>query len=197
MATMLGDYLLKKGFITNEDLEEALQYQVIYGGKLGTNLLEMGLIDDDELTVALSKVMGTPAADPDELKNIPREVIKLIPESMAEEFRCFPVKVEGRRLFLVMEYPNNLQAIDEISFKTGLIVKPLITPEVRFIAATERYYNISRQLRYVDTGIVQKKRVRNRKKPEPEVKAAPACPSAVMERIGSLRKLAVVEGYGF
>lgn len=180
MATQLGDYLLQKGFITSEDLEEALQYQVIYGGKLGTNLLEMGLIDEEELTAALTKVLGTPAADPKDLQNISPEVLKLIPEATADEFRCLPVKVEGRRLFLVMENPNNLQAIDEISFKTGLIVKPLITPEVRFLAATERYYNISRQLRYVDTGhsFVQKKRVRNRKKAEPELKSAPSLPSS-------------------
>ncbi|MDF1579653.1 MAG: hypothetical protein P1P74_02615 [Desulfuromonadales bacterium] len=180
MATQLGDYLLQKGFITNEDLEEALQYQVIYGGKLGTNLLEMGLIDEEELTTALTKVLGTPAVDPKDLQNISPEVLKLIPEATASAFRCLPVKVEGRRLLLVMEDPNNLQAIDEISFKTGLIVKPLITPEVRFIAATERYYNISRQLRYVDTGhsFVQKKRVRNRKKAEPELKSAPPPPSA-------------------
>lgn len=183
MATMLGDYLLKDGLITEEDLEEALQYQVIYGGRLGTNLLEMGLIDDDELTAALSKVLGTPAVDPEDLKNIPADVIKLIPEDMANQFRCFPVKVEGRRLFLVMEQPNNLQAIDEISFKTGLIVKPLITPEVRFIAAIERYYNISRQIRYVDTGqeYGKKKRVRNRKKKAPELKSAPAEKAAELE----------------
>jgi hypothetical protein len=149
MTVKLGDLLLKAGVITQNQLEEALKYQVIFGGKLGTNLIEMGVVDEDDIARALSSKHGVPAVDPNELSRIPPEVIHLIPAEDAARFRVVPLRLDGRRLTVAMAEPVDFRAIDEIAFRTGLVVRPQVAAEVRIVFALEQHYGIERERRYI------------------------------------------------
>lgn len=146
---MLGEYLIKKNLLSSAQLEEALQAQVIFGGKLGTVLIEMGLLTEEALADLLSQQLAIPCAKPGELQNIPAEVIAIISPELANKHKVLPVAVNGRKLTLAMAEPRNLKAIDEISFRTGYIVRPILALEVRLIFALERYYDIKRTMRYI------------------------------------------------
>ena len=78
MADKLGELLIKNNMLTQAQLEEALQAQVIFGGKLGTVLIEMGLITEDRLAGILEKLLGIPCAKPGRMQNIPEDIIKII-----------------------------------------------------------------------------------------------------------------------
>lgn len=149
LAMKLGEMLVREGKITSAELEETLKGQAIFGGRFGTNLVEMGLLDELELTQFLSKKTGVPHASSEQLMNIPPQVIKLLPEDSVKKHRVVPVAVNNKKLFLAMTDPWDLAAIDEIAFVTGYIVMPLITPELRLVCALEKYYNIKRDLRYI------------------------------------------------
>lgn len=149
MALRLGEMLVKAGLIKPAQLDEALKSQVIFGGRLGTNLIEMGLIEENELARVLSAKLRVPCADPDELMNIPPQVVGLIPPDMAEKYRVIPFRLENRRLFLVMADPSDLPAIDEIAFRTGFVIVPMVAPEIRLMMALEKYYDIRREVRYL------------------------------------------------
>ena len=149
MAMKLGELLLLEQRITQTQLEEALQAQVIFGGKLGTILIEMGVISERVLGEALRQLLGFPCVQAEELEAIPRSVIDLIGAELAEKYKVVPVAVTGRKLTLAMADPRDIQAIDEISFRTGHIIIPVLALEVRLYFALERYYGIRRPMRYI------------------------------------------------
>ncbi len=149
MAIRLGELLIKKNLLTQAQLEEALQTQVIFGGKLGTILIEMGLITEDKLAVIMAQLLAIPCVRPGQLQNIPEDIIKIISSELAEKHKVVPVAVNGRKLTLAMAEPHNLKAVDEISFRTGYIVQPILALEVRLIFALEKHYAIKRAMRYI------------------------------------------------
>ena len=163
MALKLGDLLLQEGVISPAELEEALKYQVIFGGKLGTNLIEMGALEEGDITRTLSKKFGLPAIDADQIMKVNPEVIKLIPCEIAERYRVIPFRLEGRRLTLAMSNPTDLKGLDEIAFRTGFIIRPAVIAEVRMVIALENYYGIERERRYIHAT----KKIEVKKKPAP------------------------------
>lgn len=164
MATRLGDLLLQQGLVSTAQLDEALKYQVIFGGKLGTNLLEMGILEEDELARALSQQFRVPTISGEEVMNVEPQVLALLPRELIEEHGVLPLKLEGRRLTLLMLDPSNFKLIDDISFRTGLIIRPVVAAEVRLVLALEKHYNISRDRRYIH---VTKKIATKRPAPAP------------------------------
>ncbi|MBE0577256.1 MAG: general secretion pathway protein GspE [Desulfuromonadales bacterium] len=149
MAVKLGELLIKESLLTQTQLDEALQTQVIFGGKLGTVLIEMGLITEDTLAENLGKLISIPCANPGQLQNIPEDIIKIISPELADKHKVVPVAVSGKNLTLAMADPRNLKSIDEISFRSGYIVRPILALEVRLVIALEKYYGIRRTMRYI------------------------------------------------
>lgn len=176
MTVKLGDLLLQAGAITQTQLEEALKYQVIFGGKLGTNLIEMGVIEEDDVTRALSKKFKIPAVDSEQIMNVPADVIQLIPAELAQKYRILPLRLENRRLTLAMANPADLKAIDEIAFRTGLIIRPQVVAEVRLVLLLEKYYEIERERRYIHAA--KKVEIKKKAPPPPAVTETAAPPVA-------------------
>jgi MshEN domain len=150
MRKKLGDLLLKEGVITNAQLEEALKCQVIFGGKLGTNLIEMGAASDQDVSGALSRIFGVPAAAPEELLQVSPEALEALPRELAEKYGVVPVRLNRRRLSLAMSNPADLKVIDEIAFRTGCIIQPLVAAELCIVLGLEKAYGIPRSRRYIN-----------------------------------------------
>lgn len=148
MAITLLDMLLEAGLITREQFEEALLNRVVYGGKIGTSLIELGYVTEENLARFLSKKLAVPYVSPEQLLTIPPDVISLIPQELALKYRVIPISLEKRRLNLVMADPADLKAIDDIGFITGLIVKPVVAPEVRLVQALGKYYQFDIDSRF-------------------------------------------------
>lgn len=145
----IGELLLKAGILSRQQLEEALNAQLIYGGKLGTNLVEHGFVTEEFLTSFLSKQCNIPAVNTEKLENIPSEVIESVPRDLAERHKVVPFRRDKRRLDVALVDPTNLKAIDEVAFKTGLLTRPHVAPEVTILRCLERYYHIPTRRRYI------------------------------------------------
>lgn len=148
-AVKLGEMLVQEGKITSAQLDEALKSQVIFGGRLGTNLVELGFLSEADLARALGRKFGVSSADAEQLTGISPQVIERFPAELAEKFRAIPLRLEGRRLTLAMTDPADLKAVDEISFRTGFIVQAVIASDLRLSRALESYYQIERKVRYI------------------------------------------------
>jgi hypothetical protein len=149
MAEKIGEILVQEGLITQSELEEALKSQVIYGGRLDTNLIEMGLISEEDFGGVLSRLLKVPYFAANELRDIPQGVIDSLPTELAEKYKVVPLRLENRRLTLVMADPSDLRIIDEISFRTGMLIRPAISSELWLVHALEKYYNVPREVRYI------------------------------------------------
>lgn len=148
MAITLLDMLLQAKMVTPAQIDDALQNRVFFGGKIGTSLVELGYLREEDLARFLSRKLMVPYISPEALLNIPAETIALIPREMALKYRVIPLELQKKRLSLVMSDPADLAAIDEISFITGFVIKPLITPEFRLLQALSQYYGLTVSVRY-------------------------------------------------
>jgi hypothetical protein len=149
MAKRLGELLVDEQLITQGQLEEALQAQVIFGGKLGTIFIEMGAVSELDMARVLGRQMGVPTITAEQLIDIPENVIATLTPELAEQFQALPVALEQRKLTLAMASPRDLKAIDELSFRTGFIIRPVLAPELRLTFALEKYYKVRRKVRYI------------------------------------------------
>ncbi len=149
MTKKLGEILIDQGKITEAQLQKALKAQLIFGGHLGTSLIELGYIDEDILGKALSASFNVPYATIDLLQNVPYAVVRAIPAKLVEKYKVVPIRLEGKTLQLAMLDPKNLMALDEISFVTGYRIEPWVSPEIRIFQVLEKHYNIPRSQRYI------------------------------------------------
>jgi hypothetical protein len=149
MAIKLGELLLNEKLISPEQLDEALKSQALFGIKLGSSLVELGFITDEQLCRFLSRKLGVPAASPRAMSSITPEVLALVPEDLAAKYRVVPIRADGKKLALAMVDPTDFKAIDEVAFVTGSVIFPHIVPDVRITSALAKYYQIRGDYRYL------------------------------------------------
>ena len=149
MADRLGEYLVRAGRIDDEQLASVLERQVTMGGRLGTNLIELGYLTEQELTDFLSKKLNIPWTTAKDFENIDPEVIKLVPAEVAKKYGIIPLRKERSTLIVAMVDPTDLEATNELAFITSCVIRPYVATEARVQYALETYYGINRQLRYI------------------------------------------------
>jgi hypothetical protein len=121
---------------------------VLYGGRLGTSLYELGFITEERLSEALSRAHGLPVADP---RNFEPDAAKLIPKKMVTRFKVIPWRLRGQTLFLGMVNPSDHAAVAHIGYSLGYIVRPLVVPEFRMVQMLHDHFGIDERWRYTDT----------------------------------------------
>src|SRR4029078_9730348 len=139
MPVRIGELLLKEKRITPDQLQQALNHQKANGGKLGFNLVKMGIVKDDEITALLSKQYGVPSINLTQFEIDP-SVIKLIPPETAHKYQIVPLSRAGATLTIAMTDPTNVFAMDDIKFMTGYNVEPVVASESAVNEAIEKYY---------------------------------------------------------
>ncbi|MEE9524612.1 MAG: hypothetical protein V3V59_07675 [Thermodesulfovibrionales bacterium] len=144
-----GEVLIKEGVITKEQLNAALERQVIFGGRLGTNIVELGLLREEELTQFLSKHLKIKSVPKKDLDSVPQEVIDAISSDLAIKYNIVPYRLEKKRLFVATFDAMKMEIMDELRFKTSYDVIPHIVSEIRFIYALEKHYGIKRDMRFI------------------------------------------------
>ncbi len=140
----LGEILLEANAIDEYQLRSALGFQKKWGGRLGKVLVDNHFITEETLLLALQRQTGIAAVNLKTLQ-IPEYVLKLIPKEFAEKNHLLPVRLEGdpgkaETLIVAMSDPTNLKALDEIQFKTGKKVKPVLAGEIALARAIRMLY---------------------------------------------------------
>lgn len=144
----LGECLLAEGLINTSQLDEAIEYQCIYGGKLGTSLIELGLIEEDQMAKILSQQLRLHYIKPELLMNVPPAILNLIPDKIALKHQIVPYHKDGKKLYVAINNVSNLKLIDELSFQLGHIIIPLAIPEIRLMLALKKHYGMLLSPRY-------------------------------------------------
>jgi hypothetical protein len=167
----LGTYLVRTGAISSAQLNEATQSQVIFGGRLGTNLAELGYLDLPDLRKHLSEHLAIPLPEAEWIQNPSPAAREAISDELVAKFRVLPLRLDKRKLHLAMIDPRDPVQLDEIAFATGLTLIPYILPEVQLSALIEHYYGVQREVRYINVGreAARGKRAGPKPKSQPEV----------------------------
>lgn len=148
MALKVGDMLLRAGMISQEQLDRALKEQQTSGQRLGSVLVKMEVISEDEIVSFLSKQFNVPSINLNDYK-IDETVLKLVPSHIAQKYGLMPLSRLGRALTVAMVNPNDVLAMEDIKFSTGFEVHPVIASEAAIWTAIDKYYGSAGMLEEV------------------------------------------------
>lgn len=148
----LGEHLIGEGKLRPEQLARALETQKLVGGRLGTNLLELGMVEEGTLLRALGDLRATKTVDATELRATQPEVVRMIPAKLAMRYKLVPFVVKGKTIFIASKDPGDPLQEDEISFLTACMVRTCIATELRLEIALRRFYNVPVDRRFLILG---------------------------------------------
>ncbi|MBA3452876.1 MAG: hypothetical protein H0T42_07285 [Deltaproteobacteria bacterium] len=150
----LGTLLLRNAAIGLSQLEGALRNQVLYGGRLGTNLVELGFIDLELLSTYLAELTGYPLASPRQLDEADLDLLDKLGSDDAHRLRAIPLGDLGntQSLAVAMVDPTDAVAIGELAAKLGSKITPYVVPELRALYYLEKLFGQPRRARFVRSG---------------------------------------------
>ena len=140
----LGEILVEAGVITLEKIEEALVTQRAQknGDKLGTVLLDMGYIKEQQMVDALTEQLGYESINLSMVR-ISEEITKLADEAILRKYNLVPFGFSEKNpnvLKVAMSDPLDIRAIDDISIITGFQIEIYVTTQKDIAATIDRYY---------------------------------------------------------
>ncbi|MGH9463293.1 MAG: GspE/PulE family protein, partial [Vicinamibacteria bacterium] len=138
MSIKLGEILLREKHITEEQLQQALAEQKRGGFRLGHAVVKLGFVKDETIAAILSRQYGVRYIDLTKVEIDP-QVLRKIPADTAHKYLVIPVSRNGQDLTVAMADPTNIFAMDEIRYRTGYHVKPLVATETAIQDAIEKY----------------------------------------------------------
>lgn len=135
----IGDLLMQYGIITEAQLKDALNIQKRDGGKIGEVLIQLGYVTQNNINEVLEYQLGIPFVNLEEYE-INKDATKAINESLARRHVLIPVRMTEHELYVAMEDPLNIFAIDDVKIFSGKEVIPMLANEVAIHRAIEIHY---------------------------------------------------------
>ena len=149
----LGELLVNAGLLSIHQVEQALRAQVMWGGRLGTNLVELQMLDLDELSKLIARQHGLPAALASHFESADIGLQQKVAPELAAQYQCIPLRRVGAdRIAIASIAPLDGRARAMIADQLGISYKgliPAIAPELRIHYHLERIYNIPRHSRFL------------------------------------------------
>ena len=147
----IGELMVGQGLLDEALLEQALSAQLVHGGRIGTNLVELGAVGIDTLAAALGEQHGVPVADPTLLNHITSETLRIVPKQICSRYGVLPLRYESpSQLHLAMLDPQKLDMVDEVGAIIGVaVVIPYLVPELRLHHFLEVHHQIPRPKRFL------------------------------------------------
>ncbi|KJS11782.1 MAG: type II secretion system protein E [Peptococcaceae bacterium BRH_c8a] len=141
LQNFMGTWLVKEGVITSAQLEEALNDQKLHKGSkgfLGKVLVQMGHCTEDDIARVMAKRSGVPYVS---LENYDIDIaaVATLPVEALKRYRALPISFKEDKLFVAMQHPNDIIALDDLRILTGYDIQQVVAPDTELDAAIEKY----------------------------------------------------------
>ncbi|WP_221800017.1 GspE/PulE family protein [Oceanobacter mangrovi] len=141
----IGDLLLERNLITEDQLQEALAEQKRSGKKLGRAITDMGFLTEDNLLGTLADYCGYPFIDLTHFR-LDSRLVHRLPESQARRFRALVLAEEGNGYLVGMADPTDLMLVDEVQRSLGRPVLPAFVREMDLLSLLDTQYRRQQQI---------------------------------------------------
>lgn len=139
MTSRIGDLLVRSGLVTQEQLAKAQESTNGAGGFIGTQLVRLGFVSEEDLVQTISQQYGVPIIQLEEY-SIEDTLLSLIPQNLAQKHVLVPLVRKESSLTVAMADPSNIVALNDIKFITGLDIQVMVAPESAVRQAIEKHY---------------------------------------------------------
>ena len=151
MNDRIGEPLVQKALLSEEQLRRAKEEAESTGTRVGYQMTKLGFIEEAELAEAVSNQYGVPMITLDDFQ-VDSEVIALVPEDVAQKHTILPVDRACSTLIIATSDPSNIFAMDDIKFLTGYNVEVVVAAEESIRRAIDKYYDRSASIDEVMSG---------------------------------------------
>jgi type IV pilus assembly protein PilB len=135
----LGEILVDLGYVTQLDVDEALNKQRSGGGRLEDTLVQSGKISPEMLAKSLAMQLNYDYVEEGNVKVDPM-VVTLVPEATVRRYQAMPIRTEGNTLVVAMKDPRHVFALDDIRLITGKEIQPAVATEETLSRLINRFY---------------------------------------------------------
>ena len=144
----IGEMLLAQGYITQEQLDKALETQKTSGKRLGRTLVDLGYMPEERLIEILSRQFEVPYVKLDNF-NIDPNAFNYLPEDMCKQYKVVPLFVQQGEddrhqtrsvMTIAMTDPTNMRTISIVKFKVRMDVDVVMASEADVMKAIERVF---------------------------------------------------------
>jgi hypothetical protein len=145
----LGEILVQLGLLSNEQLRTVLDERDLLGGRIGTQLVERGLVTTDQVSEALSRQMRILAAMQRHFDKADPSVVSMLRPVLAARYMAIPLVAARsgvKRIVVAMATPQDVQVLDDVSFALGARVEPMVASELSIARNLKRFYNLDVKL---------------------------------------------------
>ncbi len=139
MGSNLGELLVREKVINKDQLKTAFDYEKKNKVSIGSALVTLGHVSEEEMAQALSRQLGYPYIDLSQFEVYP-DVINLIPVGIAKKHMIMPIHRIRSFLTMAMVDPTDLDVIENVRFRTSLSIQPVIASESGINDAINKYY---------------------------------------------------------
>ncbi|HDZ27614.1 hypothetical protein LCGC14_0447410 [marine sediment metagenome] len=139
MGSNLGELLVREKVINKDQLKTAFDYEKKNKVSIGSALVTLGHVSEEEMAQALSRQLGYPYIDLSQFEVYP-DVINLIPVDIAKKHMIMPIHRIRSFLTMAMVDPTDLDVIENVRFRTSLSIQPVIASESGINDAINKYY---------------------------------------------------------
>ncbi|MFT7108518.1 MAG: MSHA biogenesis protein MshE [Psychrobacter glaciei] len=141
----IGDLLVDKGMISQEQLMMVLDEQKRSGRKFGRTVIDLGFIAEDKLLLELSAHFAIPYIDISRFK-FDSEVTRRLPESIARRYRAIILMEEESQYFVGFVDPLDILAVDEVQRNLKRTIVPAFVKEQDVLSSIDRIYRRTEQI---------------------------------------------------
>lgn len=161
----LGELLLEEKLVQPPQLEEALETQVIHGGRLGTNLVELGFLKEADLARVLGRQHNLPFAAGEMVPD--PQALSLVDRQFYDDQEVIPMRVDATRVTVAVLGPNQMKATDALGFKAGKRVVSVVIPEFRMNQLLRTHSKAFRPMRPIDMNALRPSKKKDERTPKP------------------------------
>ncbi len=140
MSFKLGFFLAQKEIVNLDLLERAFRRQLLLGGTLDTNLLEIGAISLEQLEQIFGEIFPKPSSWTYKNLQIPPTLLSEIPLPLIEKFQIVPIKLDGQTLEILAADPTTPMEFTPLAYLLNKTLEVHIIPQIRLFQALHTFY---------------------------------------------------------
>jgi len=141
MSLRIGDILLEKQLITQQELDMALKEHQNTKEFLGQTLVRLNMITEEKLLKVLAEQQGIQFLNLKEAK-ISQEVIDNVPAKFAWHYKVMPTRIDGNVLTVAISNPFDMWPIDDLETNLGYRVEIALAESSDITEAIKKYYGV-------------------------------------------------------
>ncbi len=142
-AKQLGNILLEKGIITEDQLDQGLRRKGQLAKRLGSTLVKLGFLEVSVLARVLAEQAGTAGCDLFTVR-IPGDALATLTPAQVRTFRVIPAGFTGQKAQVLTADPQDREVLDKVAFALGISVQPVIVPEYQMVVALKKLDEMGR-----------------------------------------------------